>query len=122
MHADLAPGLVLQLPYELDQLTVHGPRVGPVPIERRRGGDVLRDAVDECRERLDVATRPEPGPLLVAPPAQDDRVLRRDDGAEVVVHRLVPIMEELVGTLGDAVQGQLLVHDDLAHAKYLRLT
>ena len=37
------------------------------------------------------------------------------------VHRLVPVGEEAIRVLGHAVQGQQLVHDDLAHAQLLRL-
>jgi hypothetical protein len=66
--------------------------------------------------------RPELGPLLVAAPAEDDRVLRCDDGAEVGLHCVVPVGEEPVGLLRDAVEGQQLVRDDLAHVQHLRLT
>ena len=38
---------------------------------------MLRDPVDERRERLDLAAWPEPGPLVVAATAEDDRVLCR---------------------------------------------
>jgi hypothetical protein len=119
MHADIGSGLVLQIPHELDQFAVDHSRIGPLPIERRGGGDVLRDPVDERRERLDVAARPELGPLLVAAPAEDNRVLRRDDGAEVGLHSVVPVAEEPIGLLRDAVEGQQLVRDDLAHVQHL---
>ena len=122
MHADVGSGLVPQIPHEVDQFAVDDSRIGPLPIERRGGGDVLGDLVDERRERLDLAARPELGPLLVAAPAEDDRVLLRDDGAEVGIHRVVPVGEEPIGLFRDAVEGQQLIHDDLAHVQHLRLT
>ena len=53
---------------------------------------------------------------VVAPPAEDDRVLCRDHLGEVGVHRVVPVGEERLRGLGDPVEGQQLVHDDLSHA------
>jgi alpha-1,3-rhamnosyl/mannosyltransferase len=66
--------------------------------------DVFRHRVDEGRERLDLAARPEPDPFVVATAAQDHRVLGRDHGGKVGIHRLVPISEEAVRVLGDAVE------------------
>ena len=43
MHADIGSGLVSQIPYEPDELAVDHSRIGPRPIERGGGGDVLRD-------------------------------------------------------------------------------
>ena len=117
MDADLTSGLILQIPDELDQSTVDHSCVGPLPLERCGGRDVLRDPVDERRERLDLAARPELSPLVVAAAAEDDRVLGRDDGGEVDLHRVIPVGEEPIGALGDAVEGQQLVDDDLAHAR-----
>ena len=51
----------------------------PYPgLNGRRRRDMLRHAVDERRERLDLAARPEAHPLVVAATAEDDRILCRD--------------------------------------------
>jgi hypothetical protein len=56
--------------------------------------------------RFDGALGPEPRPLVVAAPAEDDGVLRVDDRGHVRVHHVVvPVGEELVGILGHAVEG-----------------
>ena len=39
VDADIAAGLLLELADEVDQVTVDGGRVGPVPVERRRCRD-----------------------------------------------------------------------------------
>jgi hypothetical protein len=49
------------------------------------------------------------GPLLVAAPPEDDSVLRGDESGEVGLHLVVPVEDELVGALGNAVEGQQLV-------------
>ena len=59
--------------------------------------DVLLDAVDERRERLDLAARPELRPLVVATAAEDDRVLCRDQLGNFGVHRVVPAEETIRG-------------------------
>lgn len=82
--------------------------------------DVLLDAVDERRERLDLAARPELRPLVVATAAEDDRVLCRDQLGDLGVHRVVPA-EETIWGLGNPVEGQQLGHDDLSHALHLRI-
>ncbi len=57
----------------------------------------------------------------VAAAAQNDRVLRADHRREVGVHRVVPVGDEAIRILGHPVEGQQLVHDDLSHARNLRL-
>ena len=75
VDADVASGLLLEIPNEFDQLAVDHRRIGPVLVKGRRCRDILRDPVDERRERLDLAARPELRPLVVAAAAEDDRVL-----------------------------------------------
>jgi Protein of unknown function (DUF3455) len=101
------PGATLAAPYTADYL-----------FWRRR--DVFRDPVDECREWLDLAAWPEARPLVVGAAAENDRVLGRDLSGKLRVHRVVPAEERIWG-LGNPVEGQQLVHDDLSHALHLRL-
>jgi hypothetical protein len=103
MDANIATGLLLEVPNEFDQPTVDWHRVGPRSIEGRRCRDMLGDPVDEGRERLDVAARPELHPFGVGPAAEDDRILVRDLGAEPGVHRVVPA-EEGVRGFGNAIE------------------
>jgi hypothetical protein len=120
VDADIAAALLLEIPNEFDQPAVEYRRIGPISVKGRRCRDILRDPVDECREWLDLAARPELRPLDVATAAEDDRVLRRDHSGKVGVHRVVPVGEETIWALGNPVEGQQLVHDDLSHALRLR--
>ena len=56
-------------------------------------------------------------PLVVGTAAENDRVLCRDESGKVGVHRVVPVGEETIWLLGNAVEGQELVDDDLPHAQ-----
>ena len=122
VNADIASRPILQVPHEFNQPAVDHARIGPLPVERRRCHDVLRDAVDERRERLDLAARPELSPLVVAATAKDDRVLRCDHSSEVGLHRVVPVSEEPIRILSNTVERQQLVHDDVPHSFHLRGT
>jgi hypothetical protein len=75
VDADIASALLLEIPNGFDQSAVEHRRIGPISVKGRRCRDILRDLVDECREWLDLATRPELRPLAVATAAEDDRVL-----------------------------------------------
>src|SRR5215213_4719595 len=121
VDADVAPALLLEIPDELDQPAIDHRRLGPVPVKGRRRRDVLRDPVDEAREWLDLAARPELRPLGVAAAPQNDRVLGRDHRGKVGVQRVVPVGEKAIWVLGNSVQRQQLVRDDLPHALHLRL-
>ena len=77
---------------------------------------MLRHPVDECRERLDLAARPEPGPLVVGTATEDDGVLRRDELGAARIGLVVPRRDEPVGSLGHAVEGQEVARDDLARS------
>src|ERR1700730_13038979 len=116
VDADIASALLLEIPNEFDQPAVEHRRIGPISIKGRRCRDILRYPVDECRERLDLAPRPELRPLDVATAAEDDRVLCRDHSGKVGLHRVIPVGEEDIWVLGNPVEGQQLVHDDLSHA------
>ena len=59
VNADIASGLLLEIPNELDQPAVEHRRVGPITVKGRRCRDMLRDPVDERREWLDLAARPD---------------------------------------------------------------
>src|SRR6202044_2376299 len=120
VDADIASALLPEIPDEFDQPAVGHRRIGPISVEGRRCRDILRDPVDECREWLDLAARPELRPLGVATAAENDCVLCRDHGGKVGVHRVVPVGEETIWVLGNPVEGQQLVHDDLSHALHLR--
>lgn len=87
VDADVAAGPVLEVPYEFDQPAVDHRRIGPLLVQRRGRSDVLLDAVDECREWLDLAARPELRRLDLATAAEDDRVLCRDQFGNFGVHR-----------------------------------
>ena len=74
MDADIASALLLEIPNEFDQPAVDRRRIGPILVKGRRCRDILRDPVDECREWLDLAARPELRPLgvrLVSMPLVD---------------------------------------------------
>src|SRR3984957_11544659 len=116
VDADVASALLPEIPDGFDQPAAERRRIGPVPVKGRRCRDMLRDPVDECREWLDLAARPELRPLGVATAAENDRVLRRDHSGKVGVHRFVPVGDETIRVLGNPVEGQQLVHDDLPHA------
>src|SRR5450755_3373281 len=96
MDADVASALLLEIPNELDQPAVEHGRIGPISVKGRGCRDVLRDSVDECREWLDLATRPELLSFGVAATTENDRVLGRDHAGKVGVHRAVPVGEETV--------------------------
>ena len=121
VDADIASALLLEIPNEFDQPAVEHRRIGPISVKGRRCCDILRDLVDECSEWLDLAARPELRLLGVATTAEDDRVLCRDHSGKVGVHRRVPVGEETIWVLGNPVEGQQLVYDDLSHALHLRL-
>lgn len=121
MDADVASALLLEIPNEIDQPAVEHRRIRLVSVKGRGCRDILRDPVDDCREWLDLAARPELRPVGVATAAENDRVLCRDHSGKVGVHRLVPVGEERIWVLSNPVEGQQLVHDDLAHALHLRV-
>src|SRR5579859_3323572 len=121
VDSDVASRAGFQVTDEVGQPAVDHTRMGPLPLERRGRGDELRDPVDERRKGLDVAAWPELGPLVVAAMTEDHRVLRGDDRGEVGIHRVVPDGDVGVGFLGDTVERQQFVYDDLAHAQHLRL-
>src|SRR5580700_6863504 len=121
VDADIASALLLEISNEVDQPAVEHRRTGPISVKGRRCRDVLRDPVDERREWLNLAARPELRPFGVATAAENDRVLCRDHSGKVGVHRVVPVGEESIWVLGNPVEGQQLVHDDLSHALHLRL-
>jgi hypothetical protein len=75
VDADIAAALLLEIPDEFDQPAVEYRRIGPISVKGRRCRDVLRDPVDERREWLDLAARPELGPFGVATAAENNRVL-----------------------------------------------
>jgi hypothetical protein len=120
VDADIAAALLLEIPDEFGQPAVEYRRIGPISVKGRRCRDVFRDPVDESREWLDLAVRPELRPLGVATAAKNDRVLCADDSGKVGVHRVVPVGEETIWSLGNPVEGQQLVYDDLSHALRLR--
>ena len=120
VDADIASALLLEIPDEFGQPAVEHRRIGPISVKGRRCRDILRDPVDECREWLDLAARPELRPFVVAAAAENDRVLRRDHSGKVGVYRVVPVGKETIWVLGNPVEGQQLVHDDLSHALHLR--
>ena len=70
MDADIAAALLPEIPNEFDQPAVEHRRIGPISVKGRRRRDMLRDPVDECREWLDLAARPELRPLGVATAAE----------------------------------------------------
>src|SRR6202044_775921 len=122
VDADIASVLLLEIPNEFDQRAVEHRRIGPISIKGRRCRDILRDPVDECREWLNLAARPELRPLGVATSAENDRVLCRDHSGEGGAPRVAPVGEETtIWVLGNSVEGQQLVHDDLSHALHLRV-
>jgi hypothetical protein len=52
---------------------------------------------------------------VVGPPTEQHRVLCGDHPAEVLLHDLVELGDELVRRLGNAIQRQQFVGDDFAH-------
>ena len=57
-----------------------------------------------------------PHPLVVATAAEDDRVLCRDQPAGSLASTASSQPKKRIWGLGNAVEGQQLVHDDLSHA------
>src|SRR5215471_21668619 len=121
MDADIASALLLEIPNEFDQPAVEHHCIGPFSVKGRRCRNILRDPVDECREWLDLAARPELRPLGVTTAAKNDRILCRDYSGKVSVHCVVPVGKETIRVLGNSVKGQQLVHDDFSHGLCLRL-
>ncbi|MGW5365247.1 hypothetical protein [Actinopolymorpha pittospori] len=90
VDADIAARPGLQVPHEIDQLSVDHARVGSLAFERRRGCDVLGNGVDERGERLDLAAWPELCPLVVTAAAENDRVLGLDEIGAAGIRFVVP--------------------------------
>src|SRR5205814_1478446 len=82
VDADIASTLLLEIPNEFDQPALERRGIGPISVKGRRCRDILRDPVDECREWLDLAARPELRPLVVATASENDRVLCRVHGGK----------------------------------------
>jgi hypothetical protein len=55
------------------------------------------------------ASRPTLGPLVIATMAKNNCVLGGDDCAELGIHRLIPVNDELVRVLSYAIEGQQLL-------------
>ena len=99
VHADVLAGLLLQFCDELDQVTIDDPAVGPGFFRRRRGDHEFLDTIDEAGEWLDLARRPELGPLVVGPSPEKHRVLGGDDPVKVLFHRVIEVGDERVRLL-----------------------
>jgi hypothetical protein len=67
------PRCLLEIPNEFDEPAVDHRRIGAISVRGRRCRDILRDHVDEGRERLDLAAGPESHPLVAATAAENDR-------------------------------------------------
>src|SRR5215471_11699477 len=112
MDADIASALLLEIPNEFDQPAVEHHCIGPFSVKGRRCRNILRDPVDECREWLDLAARPELRPLRVTTAPKNDRMLCRDYIGKACVHCLPPDGKVTIRVGAKAGKGQRLVHDD----------
>src|SRR5262249_36954674 len=110
--------LTLQVPHEINQPAVDHARIGPLALERRRRCDVLGHGVDEGGERLDLAARPEPGPLVVTAAAEYHRVLGCNESGAAGIRLLVPIGDEPIGSLSHSIERQEVARDDLARGHF----
>ncbi|MGB7053179.1 MAG: hypothetical protein WBG41_16560 [Acidimicrobiales bacterium] len=115
MHPDITTRLPLQLGDELWKAAVDDCGVRPGLSGCRRHRHELLDTIDEAGEWLDVTGRPETSPLLVGPVAEEHGVLGGDNATEVLLHRLIPVGDELGWLLYHAVERQQLVGNYLAH-------
>jgi hypothetical protein len=116
MHTDVGSGLVPQVPHELDQFAVDDSRVGPLPIERRGGGDVLRDPLmNIANGSMSLPRQSSAHSSSLRRPRMTASWVAMSRGP-FGVQRLIPVEEECVRVLGYAIEGQQLDQHHLAHS------
>ena len=104
VHADVTARLLLELGDERDEVAFNDGSSSPPMAECGRRDDKLLDAVDEARERLDLAAGPKPRPVIVGMTPEQHSILGGDDAAEVLLHHFVEVEDEILRLLRDAVE------------------
>jgi hypothetical protein len=77
-----------------------------LPLQRWSRGcrHELLDAIDERRERLDVARRPERSPVVPGAAPEEHSILGGDYAGEVLPHDVIEVGNKLVRPLGHTIE------------------